>query len=199
MKNNRLNKGQILLALTTAVALTTAAPLIAADAPAKPATAASESTGKVSVKELLANPKQYSGKKVEVQGFVTDYCKRKGCWAMIHDNNPDNKQQIRVKQNESGNTFKAFLPEHQGKTVSVVVEVNETKIDKDYLDKWEEKVKSAKPAADAEAKKEALEKANKATLKQIADYRDRVAKSKEGYLVSLSFAADSWQLKPEAK
>jgi len=37
----------------------------------------------VKVAELFANPDQYAGKRVRVQGLVTDVCAERGCWIKI--------------------------------------------------------------------------------------------------------------------
>lgn len=152
----------------------------------------------VGVKDFLKEPESYSGKEIVLQGFVTEVCKRKGCWALLHDNDSDAKGQIRVKQNEAGDTFKAFLPELQGKTILVTGEVRETKIDNDYLDNWEAKIKAAQEkSAKADDKKAETDASFAATLKQIADYRDRVAKAKHGYLSSYTLAVVKWE--PQAE
>lgn len=147
-------------------------------------------SGPVGVKDLLAHSTNFSGKQIVLEGFVTDYCKEKGCWAMLHDTDPDAKGLIRVKQDDDASNFKAFLPEIQGKTVLVTGEVLETRIDKDYLDKWEARVKEA--LKDKNVKEEASDK----VLKQIAGLRERVANSKRGYLSSISLAVSKWEAKP---
>lgn len=157
----------------------------------------------ITVKTLLENSEKYVDSQVVLEGFVTDVCKRRGCWALLHDADPDDKGQIRVKQDES-KPFTAFTPEIQGKTVLVSGEVHQTKIDAEYLDKWEARVKAAKQKAD-EAKTKAVdqkkdEKAaepdnSETVLKQIAGFRKRVEDSKKGYLTSVSFAVTKWQVK----
>ena len=152
----------------------------------------------VGVKDFLKEPDAYAGKEIMLQGFVTEVCKRKGCWALLHDSDADAKGQIRVKQDEAGDTFKAFLPELQGKTILVTGEVKETRIDKDYLDKWEANVKSAQArAAQAGVQKPEGGAAYDPVLKQIANYRDRVAKAKSGHLSSYSLAVVKWELQAE--
>lgn len=181
----------LVLALTTSVCA-------AADTGAtnSPAAAQTASAPVVTVKEYLKDPAQFAGRQIVLQGFVTDVCKRKGCWALLHDADSEAKGEVRVKQDEEGQTFKAFLPELQGRTIQVTGDVNETKIDNAYLDKWETNVKAAKERA--EKAKTAGEK-NEAgqgfdnTLKQIAEYRERVAKAKHGYLSSYSVAVTQWR------
>jgi hypothetical protein len=159
-----------------------------AKAPAK----SSATLPRVGVKELLSNPTNYEGKQIVLEGFVTDICKKKGCWAMLHDADPDAKGQVRVKQDDDASSFKAFLPEIQGKTVLVTGEVHETRIDAEYLDKWEARVKEAQKD---KAKAKEQEEPNAAVFKQIAGLRERVAKSKQGYLTSLGVAVLTWEAK----
>ncbi len=192
MKIQSLLRKQTLAGGLAAVAL--ALNVVAADAPrdAKPAT---ETIPAIGVQELIKNAKQYDGKQVVLEGFVTEVCKRKGCWANIHDNDSDSKAQLRVKQEEGENGYKAFLPEVQGKTVHVTGAVKATKIDADYLDKWEARVKEAqKKTAPEKAENAEAADSTAAVLKQITGYRERVAKSKDGYLTSVSLAATKWEV-----
>jgi hypothetical protein len=145
---------------------------------------------RVGVKELLSNPTNYAGKQIVLEGFVTDICKKKGCWAMLHDPDPDAKGLVRVKQDDDASNFKAFLPEIQGKTVLVTGEVHATRIDAEYLDKWEARVKEAQ-----KDKTKEQEEPYAAVFKQIAGLRERVAKSKQGYLTSLGVAVLTWEAK----
>ncbi len=159
-------------------------PKSAATAPAIPT---------VGVQELLKLPKQFAGRQVVLEGFVTEVCKRKGCWANIHDTDPNNNDQIRAKQDEGDGSFKAFLPEVQGKTVRVTGEVHATKIDPEYLDKWEARVKASQKTGGVKEKAGAIDSTS-AALQQIAGFRKRVAESKEGFLTSVSFAAAKWEV-----
>jgi hypothetical protein len=144
----------------------------------------------VSVKEYLKDPAVFAGRQIVLKGFVTEVCRRKGCWALLHDADSEAKGQVRVKQNEEGKTFKAFLPELQGRTILVTAEVKETKIDTAYLDKWENNVKAAKEKAEKTPGE--TNPQFDATLKQIATYRDRLAKSERGWLASYSVAVLNW-------
>lgn len=177
----------ITCAVTSLFAGETNAPLPVA---VKPAT--------VTVQELIKDANNYDGQEVVLEGFVTDYCKRKGCWALLHDKDSDAKGIIKVQQDEEGPTFKPFLPELQGKTILVTGKVHATKVDTNYLDKWESRVNSAKTSAAEDKDKVAAQaKAKEAVLKQIATLRDRLANSKKGYLTSISFAVNTWQPKSE--
>jgi hypothetical protein len=148
----------------------------------------------VGVHDFLHNPHAYAGQKIILRGFVTDVCRRKGCWALLHDSDPDATGPIRVQQDEDGDTFKAFLPELQGKTIQVTGDVKQTKIDNAYLDQWEANVRAAQeknaPPGTVDSKKDA---AYQAALKQIAGLRERVAKSPHGSLSSYSVAVSQWE------
>jgi hypothetical protein len=150
----------------------------------------------VGVQELIKNREKLDGKKVVLEGMVTDICKHRGCWAMVHDLDSDAQGQVRVKQDDNQSNFKAFLPEHQGKTVVVTGELHETRIDTAYLDKWEARVKA--PAKEASQGEEA-EHSQEAVLKQIAGLREKLAKSGKSYLSSLQVAVDKWEVKGDSK
>jgi hypothetical protein len=156
--------------------------------------APSANAAPVGVKELLKNPKSYAGRPIVLEGLVTDVCKRKGCWALLHDTDPEAKGQIRVKQDDEAGTFKAFLPEEQGKTVLVSGELSETRIDADYLNKWEARVKAA---GEAKTKDKEAEGTSEAVTRQITLLRQRLAKSTNGYLSSYGFAVTKWENKAE--
>jgi len=204
MKNNTNSFTRILL--PTALGLLLALPVGAQDASpaaAKPkpkakAKAATDSgpATQVGVQELLKNRSKLDGKKVALEGMVTEICKHKGCWAMVHDVDSDADGLVRVKQDDNQSNFKAFLPEHQGKTVVVTGELHETRIDTAYLDKWEARVKA--PAKDAAAGQEA-DHSRDASLKQIAGLREKLAKSGKSYLSSLQVSVDKWEVKTDAK
>ena len=164
--------------------------------PEAKATADNAAPVKVGVQELLKNKEKLDGKKVQLEGMVTEICTKKGCWAMLHDLDSDAKGLVRVKEDDNQSNFKAFLPEHQGRTVVVTGELHVTKIDTAYLDKWEARVKAPK----MESKEgEDADQAPKAVLKQIAALREKLAKSGKPYLSSMQVAVDKWEVKPEAK
>ena len=49
----------------------------------------------VTVSELLANPKKYSGQKVKIKGEILDVCPMAGCWVDVGSKSGD--QQIKFK------------------------------------------------------------------------------------------------------
>lgn len=48
------------------------------------------------VSDLLANPKEYEGKRVLIQGTITDVCPKMGCWIMIQDKEGIDPVQFKV-------------------------------------------------------------------------------------------------------
>ena len=48
------------------------------------------------VSEIMANPKEYVGKKVKIKGLVVDVCAKRGCWLYVAGDKPFQKIQIKV-------------------------------------------------------------------------------------------------------
>jgi hypothetical protein len=49
----------------------------------------------VAIEELLANPNDYVGQKIRVDGVITGVCKKRGCWMQITD--PESGDGVRIK------------------------------------------------------------------------------------------------------
>jgi hypothetical protein len=49
----------------------------------------------VAINTLLAEPNDYVGKKVRIDGVITGVCKKRGCWMQVTD--PESGQGVRVK------------------------------------------------------------------------------------------------------
>lgn len=49
----------------------------------------------VAIDTLIANPDQYIGQKVRVDGVITGVCKKRGCWMQVTD--PDSGNGVRIK------------------------------------------------------------------------------------------------------
>jgi hypothetical protein len=49
----------------------------------------------VAIPALLADPDQYLGTKVRVDGVITGVCKKRGCWMQVTD--PDSGEGVRIK------------------------------------------------------------------------------------------------------
>ncbi len=81
----------LLLALVLAAAL--ASPLLATDATVYGDGVTLEKATPIG--ELLANPDDYVGKTVRVDGVITAVCKKRGCWIQVSD--PDTGKGVRIK------------------------------------------------------------------------------------------------------
>lgn len=49
---------------------------------------------------ILADPKQYNGKTVRVEGMVTDVCPKRGCWFELAGSKPGQKLRFKVVDGE---------------------------------------------------------------------------------------------------
>jgi hypothetical protein len=49
----------------------------------------------VAIDTLIADPDQYIGQKVRVDGVITGVCKKRGCWMQVTD--PDSGNGVRIK------------------------------------------------------------------------------------------------------
>jgi len=51
----------------------------------------------VAIETLLANPDDYVGKTVRVDGVITGVCKKRGCWMQVTDSESGNSVRIKVE------------------------------------------------------------------------------------------------------
>jgi hypothetical protein len=84
----------------------TAAPAVAAK-PAEPAAKPGKSFGAgvklaqpTSIDTILANPKDWNGKTVRVEGMITDVCPKRGCWMELAGETPGQKLKFKVTDGE---------------------------------------------------------------------------------------------------
>jgi hypothetical protein len=73
---------------------------------------------KTSISDILANPAQYEGKKVLVEGTVVGVCAKRGCWIDLAGDKEFEKIRIKVNDGEI-----VFPMEAKGKTALVEGEV----------------------------------------------------------------------------
>lgn len=71
-------------------------------------------TKKVSISEILANPQNYEGKKVLVEGTVLNVCAKRGCWVELASDKEFESIRIKVTDGEI-----VFPMEAKGKTALV--------------------------------------------------------------------------------
>ncbi|MCB0744659.1 MAG: DUF4920 domain-containing protein [Ignavibacteriae bacterium] len=79
---------------------------------------------KTEISQIMANPENFVGKKVLVEGTIVDVCEKRGCW--INLNSDEEYQTMRVKVNDGEIVFpmeakgkKALV---EGEVYSIVVE-----------------------------------------------------------------------------
>jgi len=53
-----------------------------------------------SINTILANPKDWNGKTVRVEGMITDVCPKRGCWMEIAGEQPGQKLKFKVTDGE---------------------------------------------------------------------------------------------------
>ncbi len=88
-----------------------------------------ESTEKVSISELVADPKAFEGKTVVVEGMVTDVCAKRGCWFEIAGTAPGEKARFKVNDGEMvfPMSAKGKTAVAQGKIVTETLSLEETR------------------------------------------------------------------------
>jgi hypothetical protein len=73
---------------------------------------------KTSISDILANPAEYEGKKVLVEGTVVGVCAKRGCWIDLSSDKEFEKIRVKVNDGEI-----VFPMEAKGKTALVEGEV----------------------------------------------------------------------------
>jgi hypothetical protein len=177
--------------LLACLALGILSPTAYAEAPAAPPT--------YSVASLLTAEEIPVGKEITLTGFPTSVCKRNGKKAWLRDANPDAKGLVRV---ERGSTMAPFQQDLIGVTLQVTGILRETRMDAAYFDAWEARVKAAQSPTVADSATSEKEGCSgdcnrkiqtETVLKNIAGYREQLAKSPKGYLSSLWLEGTKWQ------
>ena len=64
-------------------------------------------TEAVAIDTLLANPDDYVGRKIRVDGVITGVCKKRGCWMQVTD--PDSGNGVRIKVEDGVIVFPVHL------------------------------------------------------------------------------------------
>jgi len=81
---------------------------------------------KTKISTILANPKNFVGKKVQVEGNVVGVCEKRGCWIELASDKSFQKIKVKVKDGEI-----VFPLEEKGKKAVVEGEVYEIKLTKE--------------------------------------------------------------------
>lgn len=164
---------------------------------------APEETQEETVKKLeiatffQENDEELDGKEVELVGNVVHVCKHGGKRMFIIDDNPDHR--LKITTGEGIGEFKVDL---EGSKVKVHGIIEEERIDKKYLDEWEEEV-----LADAEAENmklhegkegheeehEDAEKNQENQLKRIKELREQLEAASKDYISFYSIKASNFE------
>lgn len=188
------------LTAALALALLAGSATLNAQADAKP----------LSVTDLVAAIDANVGKQIVVEGMATWVCPHMGCKAQIINADGESKTALLLTQ---GKGAPKFSPELRGDTLRVTGILHETRVTAADLDEQEAAIKNPKntgahdhdhghgkdddcescPTKKQEVSAEQLAKTKQAQLARIAKHREMLAKSKKGYLSSLSFESLSWQ------
>jgi hypothetical protein len=150
--------------------------------------------GSLDIGAFVASAEGLTGQPVKVRGFVVEVCLHRGCKLFVRDLREGSGSTLRVERTDATSPFSGEI---KGDEVVIAGVARTTRIDAAYLDAWEAEVRGSGKAktpgelggcGDAEAceeEDEAAVAARNATLQQIADYRERAARDKRGYLLSV--------------
>jgi hypothetical protein len=185
-----MKKNYLLVAMLFACAQFTAAQA------AEPA----ETPLRYDVTALIQDTNRPWGKEIILEGFPTAVCKRSGKKAWLHDVDSESAGTVRVERTGS---MAAFTQDAVGKTMRVTGTLRELRMDAAYFDAWEARVKEslavAKNKNEGEKEDGCTEQCQEnvaaaTTLKNIAAYRAKVAKTKTGYLSAMWVDGTKWEL-----
>ncbi len=151
----------------------------------------SESVETLTVDELLTNADAYANKDITLKGTVTHVCRHGGQRLFIIGSDPDNRLKI-----TTGPAISEFNIELEGSEIEITGKLDEERIDKNYIDTWEQEVIAEQNEEHSEDvgihdgdhasnKNEELEKINK--------YREKMEASGKGYISFYSVVCDSYK------
>jgi hypothetical protein len=177
--------------LISTLVLTFATPLLAQ--PAKPAPPV------YGVTALIQTTNKPFGQEIVLEGFPVSVCKRSGKKAWLHDTNSEAAGTVRV---ERTGAMPAFNQDVLGRTMRVTGTLRELRLDAEYFNSWEARVKASMKARNSDegekeedCTEECSEKvAAETTLKNIAAYRKKLASAKNGYLSAFWVDGKKWEL-----
>jgi hypothetical protein len=127
-----------------------------------------------SVEDLMSDSFEYKAGLVTVKGLCVHVCAHSGKKMFLTGANPDNKIIIFTSDDIS-----AFDKKYEGSTLEVTGTLEEEKIDMNYLKVWESELAEEQKADSAACKFES-------NMKKIDDFKDRISKSKKGYVSNYS-------------
>jgi hypothetical protein len=176
---------------------------------------AAQAAQPLKVTELFSAVEANVGKQVTIEGLATWVCPHMGCKAQLTDADGQSKTTLLVTQ---GKSMPRFAPDLQGDTLRVTGILRENRITAADLDEQEAAIKNPQtaeththshgdghdhakggddcancPEKQKPADPAQVAKARETQLARIAKYRELLAKSKKGYLSSLTFEGQSWE------
>jgi len=178
-----------LMMLVTAIALLTACSGEKKDAPEK-----DNEVMQMQVSGFFSPEKEIADKKVEVTGTAVHVCRHSGKRMFIINGDPDKRLKV-----TTGDDISKFDVDIEGSKVKVIGEVEEKRIDKAYLDEWEQEVKAAEPEEHVEkeevktGKECEVENQTNDQLERINQLRAKLKDSKKGYLSFYSVKAEKFE------
>lgn len=140
------------------------------------------------------NAETLIGKQIALNGMIDHVCKHGGQKMFITNQDADARIKI-----VTGEDMAAFNTELEGETVYVVGEVDELRIDEDYLKEWEEEVLAGITADEGEKSEKVHmgdggEHEENADLKQIEKYRQKIAESGKDYISFFSIVCIDYEV-----
>ena len=130
------------------------------------------STAIIYVDELLNNPDDFVGQKIQLTGLVTHVCKHSG--KRLHLTSAESNNMIRVEAAEGINQFQREL---EGSNIVVEGVMQKEVINEDYIAKWENERKGEGHESHEEANHEETEE-------QVLNMKKRLADSGKDELVT---------------
>ena len=141
------------------------------------------------------------GKQIIMNGMIDHVCKHGGQKMFIVNENGDARIKI-----TTGENMAAFNTELVGETVKVVGVIDEQRIDEEYLREWEEELSAG--AVEAENSEhgeivhmgehggvgEAIETEESPEMKQINEYRQKIAESGKEYISFFSVTCIEYEV-----
>ncbi len=96
---------------------------------------------KTSLSELVSNPEKFNGKRVLIEGKITEVCQMKGCWIKVADDSKSDPIQVKVEDDVI-----VFPKDGKGKKVKAEGIVSVTTLSKEEL------IKQARHEAEEQGK-----------------------------------------------
>lgn len=94
-----------------------------------------EGVAALTLAKFMEQPEQFIDKEVVLEGTVTHVCKHGGKRVHLTDTKTNDRMKV-----ELGENMPAFARELEGSDIIVTGILRETRIDKQYLDEWEQEV-----------------------------------------------------------